>query len=129
MDLAEQIADAKDIVGDMKDLAQTWTNAAGTVSWQVLMGQPILSQELTAGGYKEHMMHEIMLVASQSAWTTSYGSACAAAVASNAPVSDLQNGKVLIATEQGNKKYRVQSCSYMPGSGWVALRVTLDSDF
>lgn len=129
MNTSELIEDAKEIVGDMADLAQTWTNGAGTVSWQVVMGEPTLTQELVAGGYKEHMSHEVLIVASQTSWTTSYGTACAAAVASGALVSDLQNGKVLIATEQGNRKYRIRSCSYKPGSGWVALQVTLDSDY
>ena len=129
MNTSELIQDAKEIVGDMADLAQTWTNAAGTVSWQVLMGEPVMTQELVAGGFKEHMSHEVLLVASQSSWTTSYGTACAAAVGAGMVVSDLQNGKVLIATEQGNRKYRIQSSSYKPGSGWVALQVTLDSDY
>ena len=129
METSRLVADAKRVVNDLKDLAQTWTNAAGTTSWQVIMGDPVLSQELVAGGFKEHMTHEVCLVATPTPWTTATGSGCAATLSAGAIVSDLRNGKVLIATEQGNLRYRVKSCSYEPGGGWVNLMVTLDSDF
>lgn len=120
---ADLIADAKSIMGDMADLAQTWTNLAGSTSWQVLIGQPVLSQELTAGGYIDRISHELRVVAESASWTTAYGSACAPALSSGAIVSGLAIGQTLVATEQGNRKYRVESSSYKPGTAWVVLQV------
>lgn len=123
MQTSELIADAKEALGDMRDLVQTWTAAAGTPSWQVIIGQPIISQQLDAGGYTDTVSHEVRFVAETAAWTTAYGSACAAAISAGAPVSTLAIGKVLIATEQGNRRYRVMETGYKPGSAWVVLRV------
>jgi len=120
---ADLIKDAKSIVGDMADLAQTWTSLDGSVSWQVLIGQPLVSPDLTAGGYIERVSHEVMIVAESASWTTSYGTACAAALSSGAIASGLAIGKTLIATEQGNRKYRVEASAYLPGSGFVVLQV------
>lgn len=120
---ADLIADAKDIVGDMADLAQTWTAEAGTPSWQVLMGQPAVTADLMAGGFMERVNHEVRIVASTASWTTAYGTACAAAISSGAPVATLAIGKTLVATEQGNRKYRIEGSTYKPGSAWVILQV------
>ena len=120
---ADLIKDAKEIVGDMADLAQTWTTADGSVSWQVLIGQPMLTPELVSGGYIERISHEVRVVAETASWTTSYGTACAAAISSGAIVSTLAIGKTLIATEQSNRKYRIEATAYKPGSAWVVLRV------
>ena len=120
---ADLISDAKYIVGDMADLAQTWTTTAGTTSWQVLIGQPMVSQDLTAGGYIERVSHEARIVAESSSWTTAYGTACAAALSSGAIVSTLAIGQTLIATEQGNRKYRIEASAYKPGTAWVVLQV------
>lgn len=120
---ADLISDAKTIVGDMADLAQTWTTTAGTTSWQVLIGQPMVSQDLTAGGYIERMSHEARIVAESSSWTTAYGSSCAAALSSGAIVSTLAIGQTLVATEQGNRKYRIEASAYKPGTAWVVLQV------
>ena len=70
---AEMLEDAKAIVGDMADLAQTWTAPGGTPSWKVLMDVPTIGQELVAGGFKETSSHVVMIVASADAWTTSAG--------------------------------------------------------
>jgi hypothetical protein len=129
MQTSELIADAKDTVDTMRDLAQTWTNEGATLSWQVLMGQPTVGQDLEDGGYKETVRHEIRIVASGSSWTTGYGSACAAALSSGAPVAALAIGKVLVATEQGNRKYRIMNQGYKPGSGWVVLEVSNEANF
>lgn len=120
---ADLIADAKDIVGDMADLAQTWTAEAGSPSWQVLMGLPQVSADLMAGGFMERVSHEVRIVASTASWTTAYGTACAAAISSGAPVATLAIGKTLVATEQGNRKYRIEASTYKPGSAWVILQV------
>lgn len=120
---ADLISDAKEIVGDMADLAQTWTTASGTTSWQVLIGQPMVTQDLTAGGYIERVSHEVRIVAESASWTTSYGSACAAALSSGAIVSSLAIGQTLTATEQSNRKYRIEASAYKPGSAWVVLQV------
>jgi len=120
---ADLISDAKYIVGDMADLAQTWTTVAGTTSWQVLIGQPMVSQDLTAGGYIERVSHEVRVVAESSSWTTAYGTACAAALSSGAIVSTLAIGQTLIATEQSNRKYRIEASAYKPGTAWVVLQV------
>lgn len=120
---ADLISDAKYIVGDMADLAQTWTTTAGTTSWQVLIGQPMVSQDLTAGGYIERVSHEVRLVAESASWTTAYGTACAAALSSGAIVSTLAIGQTLVATEQGNRKYRIEASAYKPGTAWVVLQV------
>jgi hypothetical protein len=125
----ELIEDAKAILSDMRDLAQTWTAVGGTPSFQVLIGQPTVSQELTAGGYKESVNHSARIVASTASWTTDYGTACAAAISSGAPVAALAIGKVLVATEQGNRQYRVMGSSYKPGSAWVELTVQNEADF
>ena len=117
------IADAKEIVGDMADLAQTWTAVGGTPSFQVLIGQPMVTQDLDAGGYMERVSHEVRVVASTASWTTAYGTACAAAISSGAPVASLANGKTLVATEQGNRQYRIDGVSYKPGTAWVVLQV------
>ena len=129
MKTSELIADAKDIVGEMRDLAQTWTNVGGSLSWQVLMGQPTVTQDLVAGGFKESVNHSVRLVAEGASWTTSYGSSCAAALSSGAPVSALAIGKVLVATEQGNRQYRIVGSTYKPGSAWVELTVRNEADF
>lgn len=120
---ADLIADAKSIMGDMADLAQTWTNLAGSTSWQVLIGQPMISQELTAGGYIDRVSHELRVVAESSSWTTSYGSTCAPALSSGLVASGLAIGQTLVATEQGNRKYRVEASAYKPGTAWVVLQV------
>ena len=125
---SDLIADAKDIMGDMADLAQTWTTVGGGTSWQVLIGMPSLTQDLQAGGFIERTNHEVRVVASSASWTTSYGSACAAAVSSGAVVSSLAIGKTLVATEQGNLKYRIVGSAYKPGSGWVTLTVRLEDE-
>jgi hypothetical protein len=129
MQTSDLIADAKEIVGDMRDLVQTWTAVGGTPSFQVLIGMPTVSQELVAGGYKESVNHEVRLVAETASWTTAYGTACAAALSSGAPVASLAIGKVLVATEQGNRKYRVTDLTYKPGTAWVMLRVRNEADF
>jgi hypothetical protein len=120
---SELIADAKDIVGQMADLAQTWTAEAGTPSFQVLMGMPQVTADLQAGGFMERVNHEVRIVAETAQWTTAYGTACAAALSSGAPVASLAIGKTLIATEQGNRKYRIEGSTYKPGSAWVILQV------
>ena len=120
---SDLIADAKEIVGDMADLAQTWTAVGGTPSFQVLIGQPMVTQDLDAGGYMERVSHEVRVVASTASWTTAYGTACAAAISSGAPVASLANGKTLVATEQGNRQYRIDGVSYKPGTAWVVLQV------
>jgi hypothetical protein len=120
---SELIADAKDIVGQMADLAQTWTAEAGTPSFQVLMGMPQVTADLQAGGFMERVNHEVRVVASTAQWTTAYGSVCAAALSSGSPVASLAIGKTLIATEQGNRKYRIEGSTYKPGSAWVILQV------
>ena len=117
------IADAKEIVGDMADLAQTWTAVGGTPSFQVLIGQPMVTQDLDAGGYMERVSHEVRIVASTASWTTAYGTTCAAAISSGAPVASLANGKTLVATEQGNRQYRIDGVAYKPGTAWVVLQV------
>jgi hypothetical protein len=129
MQTSDLIADAKEIVGDMRDLAQTWTAVGGTPSFQVLIGMPTVSQELVAGGYKESVNHEVRLVAETASWTTAYGSVCAAALSSGSPVASLVIGKTLVATEQGNRKYRVTDLTYKPGTAWVMLRVRNEADF
>lgn len=126
---SELIEDAKAVVNDMADLAQTWTAVGGTPSFQVLIGDPQVTQELTAGGYNEKVDHSCRIVAATAAWTTSYGTACAAAISSGAPVAALAIGKVLVATEQGNRQYRIVGQSYKPGSAWVHLTVRNEADF
>jgi hypothetical protein len=120
---SELIADAKDIVGQMSDLAQTWTAEAGTPSFQVLMGMPQVTADLQAGGFMERVNHEVRIVAETAQWTTAYGSVCAAALSSGSPVASLAIGKTLIATEQGSRKYRIEGSTYKPGSAWVILQV------
>jgi hypothetical protein len=129
MQTSDLIADAKEIVGDMRDLVQTWTAVGGTPSFQVLIGMPTVSQELVAGGYKESVNHEVRLVAETASWTTAYGTVCAAALSSGSPVASLAIGKVLVATEQGNRKYRIVDQTYKPGTAWVMLRVRNEADF
>lgn len=125
---ADLIADAKDIVGDMADLAQTWTAVGGTPSFQVLMGQPLVTQDMVAGGFVERVSHEVRIVASTASWTTAYGTACAAAISSGAPVAALAIGKTLVATEQGNRQYRVVGQTYKPGTAWVVLLVRAENE-
>ena len=120
---SELIQDAKDIVGDMADLAQTWTAVGGTPSFQVLIGQPLVTQDLNAGGFIDRVTHEVRVVASTASWTTSYGTACAAAISAGAPVAALAIGKTLVATEQGNRQYRIEGSAYKPGTAWVVLNV------
>jgi hypothetical protein len=126
---SEMLEDAKAIVGDMSDLAQTWTAPGGTPSWKVLMDVPTIGQELVAGGFKETSSHVVMIVASADAWTTSAGAACAASISAGQPVSQLIIGKRLVAVPQGSKVYRIIDSSYLPGSAWVALRVQADDQF
>lgn len=128
MKTSELIADAKDILGDMADLAQTWTAVGGTPSWQVIMGQPMVSQDFQAGGYIERVTHEVRIVASTASWTTAYNSTCAAAISSGAPVASLAIGKTLVATEQGNRKYRIEAQAYKPGTAWVVLQVRAEDE-
>jgi len=129
MKTSDLIADAKDIVGDMADLAQTWTAVGGTPSFQVLIDGPSVSQELVAGGFVDKVSHTARVVASTASWTTSYGTACAAAISAGAPVAALAIGKTLVATEQGNRKYRIEGSTYKPGSAWVELSVRNEADF
>ena len=112
----------------MADLAQTWTTVGGGTSWQVLIDGPNVSQELTDGGFIEKVSHSARVVASTASWTTAYGSACAAAVSSGAVVSSLAIGQTLVATEQGNKQYRIEAVTYKPGSAWVELHVRAQND-
>jgi len=128
MKTSDLIADAKDIVGDMADLAQTWTAVGGTPSFQVLIDGPSVSQELVAGGFVDKVSHTARVVASTASWTTSYGTACAAAISAGAPVASLAIGKTLVATEQGNRKYRIEGSTYKPGSAWVELQVRAEDD-
>ena len=125
---SELIEDAKAIVGDMADLAQTWTAVGGTPSFQVLIDGPAISQELTAGGFVDKVSHSARVVASTASWTTAYGTACAAAISSGSPVAALAIGKTLVATEQGNRKYRIEGSTYKPGSAWVELQVRAEDD-
>jgi hypothetical protein len=125
---SELIQDAKDIVGDMADLAQTWTAVGGTPSFQVLIGQPLVTQDLNAGGFIDRVTHEVRVVASTASWTTAYGSACAAAISAGAPVASLAIGKTLVATEQGNRQYRIEGSAYKPGTAWVVLNVRAENE-
>lgn len=120
---ADLIADAKEIVGDMADLAQTWTTSAGTTSWQTLIGQPMISQDLTVGGYIERVSFEVRIVAAPASWVTSYGSTCAAGLSAGLIPSTLAIGQTLTATEQNNRKYRIEASAHKPGSAWVVLQV------
>ena len=125
---SELIEDAKAIVGDMADLAQTWTAVGGTPSFQVIIGQPLITQDLEAGGFMDRVAHEVRVVAATASWTTAYGSPCAAAISSGAPVGALAIGKTLVATEQGNRQYRIEGSTYKPGSAWVELMVRAQDD-
>ena len=125
---SELIEDAKAIVGDMADLAQTWTTVGGGTSWQVLIDGPNVSQDLTEGGFIEKVSHTCRIVAASASWTTAYGTACAAALSSGAIVSTLAIGQTLVATEQGNRKYRIEASAFKPGSGWVTLTVRLEDE-
>ena len=129
MNTSELIEDAKAIVGDMADLAQTWTAVGGTPSFQVLIDGPSITQELTAGGFIDKVSHTCRVVAATASWTTAYGATCAAGLSSGAPVAALAIGKVLVATEQGNRQYRIVGQSYKPGSAWVHLTVRNEADF
>ena len=120
---SELIEDAKAIVGDMADLAQTWTAVGGTPSFQVIIGQPLITQDLEAGGFMDRVAHEVRVVAATASWTTVYGTACAAAISAGAPVASLAIGKTLVATEQGNRQYRIVGSAYKPGTAWVVLQV------
>jgi len=120
---SELIEDAKAIVGDMADLAQTWTAVGGTPSFQVIIGQPLVTQDLEAGGFMDRVAHEVRVVAATASWTTAYGTACAAAISAGAPVASLAIGKTLVATEQGNRQYRIVGSAYKPGTAWVVLQV------
>ena len=120
---SELIEDAKAIVGDMADLAQTWTAVGGTPSFQVIIGQPLITQDLEAGGFMDRVAHEVRVVAATASWTTAYGSACAAAISAGAPVASLAIGKTLVASEQGNRQYRIVGSAYKPGTAWVVLQV------
>jgi hypothetical protein len=128
MKTTELIEDAKDIVGDMADLAQTWTAVGGTPSFQVLIDGPSITQELTAGGFLDKVSHTCRVVAATASWTTAYNLTCAAALSAGAPVASLAIGKTLIATEQGNRKYRIEGSTYKPGSAWVELQVRAEDD-
>lgn len=128
MKTAELIEDAKAIVGDMADLAQTWTAVGGTPSFQVLIDGPSITQELQAGGFVDKVNHTCRVVAATAAWTTSYGTSCAAGLSGSAPVASLAIGKTLVATEQGNRKYRIEGSTYKPGSAWVELMVRAEDD-
>jgi hypothetical protein len=128
MKTSDLIADAKDIVGDMADLAQTWTAVGGNPSFQLLIDGPAVTQELTAGGFVDKVSHSARIVASTASWTTAYGTACAAAISAGAPVAALAIGKTLIATEQGNREYRIEGVTYKPGSAWVELQVRAEDD-
>lgn len=125
---SELIEDAKAIVGDMADLAQTWTAVGGTPSFQVLIGQPLITQDLEAGGFMDRVSHEVRVVAATASWTTAYGTACAAAISAGAPVSSLAIGKTLVATEQGNRQYRIEGSAYKPGTAWVVLQVRAQNE-
>ena len=120
---SELIEDAKAIVGDMADIAQTWTAVGGTPSFQVIIGQPLVTQDLEAGGFMDRVAHEVRVVAATASWTTAYGTACAAAISAGAPVASLAIGKTLVATEQGNRQYRIVGSAYKPGTAWVVLQV------
>ena len=128
MNTSDLIADAKDILGDMADLAQTWTAVGGTPSWQVIMGQPMVSQDFQAGGYIERVTHEVRIVAATASWTTAYSATSAAAISSGSPVASLAIGKTLVATEQGNRKYRIEAQAYKPGTAWVVLQVRAEDE-
>ena len=125
---SELIEDAKAIVGDMADLAQTWTAVGGTPSFQVIIGQPLITQDLEAGGFMDRVSHEVRVVAATASWTTAYGTACAAAISAGAPVSSLAIGKTLVATEQGNRQYRIEGSAYKPGTAWVVLQVRAQNE-
>lgn len=128
MNTSELIADAKDIVGDMADLAQTWTAVGGSPSFQVLIDGPSITQELTAGGFVDKVSHTCRIVAATASWTTAYGATCAAGLSGSSPVASLAIGKTLVATEQGNRKYRIEGSTYKPGSAWVELQVRTEDD-
>jgi hypothetical protein len=129
MDNASLILDAKELVNDLKDTVQTWTTTGNSpTSWQVLIGQPFVTQELDAGGYTETLSHEVRFIATASAWTTDYGASCAATLSSGLPVSSLAIGKVLVATEQGNRRYRINAVGFKPGTAWVVLRVRAEDE-
>lgn len=129
MDNASLVLDAKDLVNDLKDTVQTWTTTGNSpTSWQVLIGQPFISQDLGPGGYTETVSHEVRIIATSSAWTTTYGASCAASLSSGLPVSSLAIGKVLIATEQGNRRYRIMTVGFKPGTAWVVLRVRAEDE-
>lgn len=125
---SDLVEDAKAIIGDMADLAQTWTTVGGGTSWQVLIDGPHITQEFTEGGFIDKVSHTCRLAAATASWTTDYGSACAAAISSGAIVSSLAIGQTLVATEQGNRQYRIEGVSFKPGSGWVELQVRAQNE-
>lgn len=125
----ELVSDAKEQLNDIGELAQEFTNEDGTVSWQATIGDPVYSQDLGSGGFRERISHTVSIVAADEAWTTLLGNETAAGLENGDVHPDLSVEKVVIAKSQGDRRYLVKSVAHARNSGWVTLTVSIESSF
>ena len=109
----------------LADFGVTFTDSAGN-TFLAMVTDPSVSQALQAGGFLEQTSFTAKVAAATSAWTASDGrvGASVAALSGGVAVSTLAIGKTASVANVG---VRIVASSHKPGSAWVILQLTTDT--
>jgi hypothetical protein len=114
--------DAKTILAD---LGVTFTDSAGN-NFLAMVTDPSVTQALQAGGFLEQTSFTAKVAAAPAAWTASDGrvGGSVAALSGGVAISTLATGKTASVANLG---VRIVATSHKPGSAWVILQLTTDT--
>lgn len=120
---ADFLPDAKEV---MADLGVAGSCNGGAITFLCMIGDPVQTQVLEAGGFCDRTLYSVRLVAETASWALPDGSngASAAVLSGGSPIASLGIGKKIVA---GGKTVRITSQSYKPGAAWISLQVIDDS--
>jgi|TARA_R110000868_G_scaffold345361_3_gene606460 hypothetical protein len=114
--------DAKTILAD---LGVTFTDSAGN-TFLAMVTDPSVTQALQAGGFLEQTSFTAKVAATTSAWTASDNrvGGSVASLTGGVAISTLATGKTASVANLG---VRIVATSHKPGSAWVILQLTTDT--
>jgi hypothetical protein len=109
----------------LADFGITFTDSASN-TFLAMVTDPSVTQALQAGGFLEQTSFTAKVAAATSAWTASDGrvGGSVAALSGGVAVSTLAIGKTASVANVG---VRIVAVSHKPGSAWVILQLTTDT--
>jgi hypothetical protein len=109
----------------LADFGVTFTDSAGN-TFLAMVTDPSVTQALQAGGFLEQTSFTAKVAAATSSWTASDGrvGGSVAALAGGVAVSTLATGQTASVANVG---VRIVATSHKPGSAWVILQLTTDT--